>query len=72
MTHTQKRVQWQSQTKFPDHHEQKQISQSSKPTLTHYVQAIFRARKQTMPMAMFNAITKNECSVQYFIEERKI
>ena len=50
----------------------KQISQSGKPALTHYVQAIFHAHKQTMLMAMLNAITKNECSVQYFTEERKI
>ena len=65
-------MQWQSQTKFPDHHKQKQISQSGKPTLTHYVQAIFCTHKQTTLMAMLNAITKNEHSVQYFIKERKI
>ena len=34
----------------------KQISQSGKATLTHYVQAIFCAHKQTMLMAMLNAI----------------
>ena len=50
-------MQRQSRIKFPDHHEQKQISPSGKPALTHHVQAIFRAHKQTMLMAMLNAIT---------------
>ena len=35
----------------------KQISQSGKAALTQYVQAIFHARKQTMLMAILNAIT---------------
>ena len=47
---------------------------SGKPTLTHYVQAIFCANKQTMLIAMLNAITKLNvlCNVSSMKEKSRV
>ena len=49
----------------------KQISRSGKPTLTHHVQAIFRAHKQTMLMTMLNAIANLNVLCNIFNRRKK-